>query len=159
MTHRVMRWFRAPGAGGRSSGQRGNAHGPSVAATAFKKIAVFPVHGGMLYARKQQPVAVETAVLRVVLKQALGDLLIVRVVAEAAGGQRQLLHQPLAVAALSEIPPRPGAGLGSSECDDGGQGALQQLSLAHPLGAGRKLGHASRSIADILLMPGVAVEE
>jgi hypothetical protein len=58
----------APGAGGRSSGQRGNAHGPPVAATAFKKIAVLPVHGGMLYARKQQPVAVETAVLRVVLK-------------------------------------------------------------------------------------------
>ena len=75
------------------SGQRGNAHGPPVAATAFKKIAVLPVHGGMLYARKQQPVAVETAVLRVVLKQALGDLLIVRVVTKAAGGQRQLLHR------------------------------------------------------------------
>ena len=54
--------------GERSSGQRGNAHGPPVAATAFKEIAVLPVHGGMLHARKQQPVAVETAVLRVVLK-------------------------------------------------------------------------------------------
>jgi hypothetical protein len=39
-----------------------------VAATAFKKIAVLSVHGGMLCARKQQPVAVETAVLSVVLK-------------------------------------------------------------------------------------------
>jgi hypothetical protein len=54
--------------GGRPSGQRGNAHGPTVAATALKKIAVLPVHGGMLYARKQQPVAIETAVFRVVLK-------------------------------------------------------------------------------------------
>ena len=78
--------------GGRSSGERGNAHGPPIAATAFKKIAVLPVRGGMLYARKQQPVAVETAVLRVVLKQALSDLLVVRVVTETAGGQRYLLH-------------------------------------------------------------------
>ena len=78
--------------GGRSSGERGNAHGPPIAATAFKKIAVFPVHGGMLYARKQQPVAVETAVLRVVLKETLSDLLVVRVVAETASGQRYLLH-------------------------------------------------------------------
>ena len=119
----------APGAGGRWSGQRGNAHGPPVAATAFKKIAVLPVHGGVLYARKQQPVAVETAVLRVVLKQALGDLLIVRVVTEAAGGQRQLLHQRLAVAATSEIRPGPRDRLGSIECDDGGQGALDRKSV------------------------------
>src|ERR1700730_15803281 len=125
MTHRVMRWFRAPGAGGRSSGQRGNAQGPPVAATAFKKIAVLPVHGGMLYARKQQPVAVEATVLRVVFKQALSDLLIMRVVTETAGGQRQLLHERLAVAAVLEIRLGPGDGLGSIECDDGGQGALQ----------------------------------
>jgi hypothetical protein len=46
----------------RLSDQRSNAHGPPVAATAFKKIAVLPVHGGMLYARKQRLVAVETAV-------------------------------------------------------------------------------------------------
>src|ERR1700730_9440881 len=159
MTHRVMRWFRAPGAGGRSSGQRGNAHGPSVAATAFKKIAVFPVHGGMLYARKQQPVAVETAVLRVVLKQALRDLLVVRIVAEAAGGQRQLLHQGLALAIALEIRPGPGDGLRSVECDNGTNRALQQLRRAHALGAGRKLGHTGLSIADIALMKGVAVEE
>src|SRR5262249_59386137 len=95
------------------SAQRGNAHGPPVAATAFKKIAILSVHGGVLYARKQQPVAVETAVLRVVLKQALGDLLVVRVVAEAAGGQRQLLHQRLAVGATSQIRPGPGHGLAS----------------------------------------------
>src|SRR4029077_17585643 len=109
----------ALGAGGRSSGQRGNAHSPPVAATAFKKIAVLPVHRGVLHARKQQPVAVETAVLRVVLKQALGDLLVVRVVTKAAGYQRQLLHQHLAVAVTSEIRPGPGDGLGSIECDDG----------------------------------------
>src|SRR5271154_3185569 len=120
----------------RTLGQRGNAHGPPIAPTAFEKIAVLPVHGGMLYARKQQPVAVETAVLRVVLKQALSDLLVVRVVAEATGGQRQLLHQRLAVAAAREIRLGPGDGLGSIERDDGGQGAFQELQLAHPLGAG-----------------------
>src|SRR4029077_356736 len=124
MTDCVMRWFRARCAR-TSSGQRGNAHGPPVAATAFKKIAVLPVHGGMLYARKQQPVAVETAVLRVVLEQALSDLLVVRVVTEAAGDQRQLLHQFLAVAAACEIRPGPSDGLGSIERDDGRHGALQ----------------------------------
>jgi hypothetical protein len=79
----------------------------------------------MLYARKQQPVAVEATVLRVVLKQALRDLLVVRVVTEAAGGQRQLLHQFLAVAAVCKIRLGPSNGLGSIECDDGGQGTLQ----------------------------------
>src|SRR6516225_3432430 len=117
MTHHVMRC---------SSGQRGNAHGPPIAATAFKKIAVLPVHGGMLYARKQQTVAIETAVLRVVLKQALSDLLVVRVVTEAAGGQRYLLHQRLAVAAVCEICLGPSNSLGSIECDDGGQRVLQE---------------------------------
>jgi len=53
--------------GRRPSGQRGNAHGPPVAATAFKKIAVLPVRGGMLYARKQQPVAIETILVIVAL--------------------------------------------------------------------------------------------
>ena len=75
------------------------------------------MHGGVLDARKQQAVAVETAVLGVVLKQALGDLLIVWIVAEAAGGQRQLLHQRLAVAAIGEICPGPGDGLRSIERD------------------------------------------
>src|SRR6516225_9748739 len=145
--------------GGRSSGQRGNAHGPPVAAAAFKKIAVLPVSGGMLYARKQQAVAVETAVLREILEQALRDLLVVRVVTEAAGGQRQLLHERLAVAVAGEIRLGPSDGLGSIECDDGGQGALQYLQLAQALGAGRKLSHIGPSIANILLMPGVAVEE
>src|SRR6516164_6836733 len=105
-----MRWFRARCSAGRgpSGSQRSNAQRPPVAATAFKKIAVLPVHGGMLDACKQQPVAVETAVLRVVLKQALSDLLVVRVVAEAAGGQRQLLHERLSVSAVRKICLGPG---------------------------------------------------
>ena len=82
-----------------------------------------------------------------------------RVVTEAAGRQRQLLHQRLPVAATSEIRLGPGDGLGSIECDDGGERTLQQLQLAHSLGAGGKLGHTGSSIANILLMPGVAVEE
>src|SRR5262249_4776980 len=45
------------------------------------------------------------------------------------------------------------------ERDGGGDGALQQLRSAHALSAGRKLGDTGLAIADIPLMPGVAVEE
>src|SRR5690242_19493219 len=78
-----------PGQCGRSSAERGHAHGAAVAPAAFEEIAVLPVPGGVLHAGEQQPVAVEAAVLHVVLEQALRDLLVVRVVAEPAGGQRQ----------------------------------------------------------------------
>src|SRR3974390_89916 len=74
--------------GGRSSDERGNAHGPAIAPAALKKITVLPVPGGVLHAGEQQPVAVEAAVLRVVLEQALANLLVVGIIADAAGGQR-----------------------------------------------------------------------
>jgi hypothetical protein len=74
--------------GGRSSDERGNAHGPAIAPAALKKIAVLPVPGGVLNAGEQKPVAVEAAVLRVVLEQALANLLVVGIIADAAGGQR-----------------------------------------------------------------------
>src|SRR5256885_13926085 len=95
-------------AGRCSSAQRGNTHGPAVAPAALEEIAVLPVPGSVLDAGEQQPVAVEAAVLGVALEQALGDLLIVRIVAEAAGGERQLLHQGLAVGPPRQVRPGPG---------------------------------------------------
>src|ERR1700724_4791894 len=93
------------------SHQRLDPHRAAVAAAALEEIAVLAVHGGVLHAGEQQAVAVEATVLRVVLEQTLSDFLVVRVVAEAASGQRKLLHQGWAIAAAREIRLGPRNGL------------------------------------------------
>src|ERR1700685_4733561 len=101
----------APGIGGRMSDKRRNAHGTTETPATLEEIAVLPVHAGVLHAGEQQAVAVEATVLRVVLEQTLSDFLVVRVVAEAASGQRKLSHAGLAIAAAGEIRLATSAGL------------------------------------------------
>src|SRR5580700_7207339 len=141
------------------SDKRRNAHGTTETPATLEEIAVLPVHGGMLHTGEQQAVAVEATVLRVVLEQTLSDFLVVRVVAEAASGQRKLLHQSFAVAAAREIRLGPGDGLPPVERDNSRHDPLQQLGPAQALGAGRGLGQIGIPFADIFLMPGAAVEE
>src|SRR5580704_16384749 len=68
----------------RRSGERRNAHRAAEAPAALEEIAVLAVHRRVLHAGEQQAVAVEATVLAVVLEQALGDFLVVRVIAEPA---------------------------------------------------------------------------
>src|SRR5580704_7087495 len=144
---------------GRTSGKRRNSHGTTKTPATLEEIAVLPVHCGVLHAGEQQAVAVESTVLRVVLEQTLSDFLVVRVVAEAASGQRKLLHQGLAIAAAPEIRLGPSDGLPPVERDNGRHDPLQKLRLTHALGAGRSLGQIGTSLADVFLMPGAAIEE
>ena len=78
---------------------------------AIERVAVFAVHRRVVRAGQQQPVAVVALVLRPVLEQDLADLLVVRVVAHAAGEQRQALRQRFRVGAAVDIGLRPVAAL------------------------------------------------
>src|ERR1700685_1254241 len=149
----------APGIGGRMSDKRRNAHGTTETPATLEEIAVLPVHGGMLHTAEQQAVAVEATVLRVVLEQTLSDFLVVRVVAEAASGQRKLLHQGLAITAAGEIRLAPSDGLPPVERDNRRHDPLQQLRHTHAVGAGGRLGQIGTPLGDIFLIPCAAVEE
>src|SRR5438105_4472666 len=69
--------------------QAGDAHRRAIALRAIEWVAVFAVHGGVMSAGEQQPIAVPTLVFAVILEQDLADLLVVRIVAHAAGEQGQ----------------------------------------------------------------------
>ena len=79
--------------------QAGNAHRLAKPSAAFERVAIFAVRGGLLRTGEQQPTAAPAAVLGEVLKHALSDLLVVRIVTEACRGECQglqcLSHRPL----------------------------------------------------------------
>src|SRR5215204_3399242 len=79
--------------------QPGHPQRGAEAVGAVERVAVLAVHRRVMRAREQQPFAVVALVLGVVLEQDLADLLVVRVVAHAAGEQRQAPDQRLLVGA------------------------------------------------------------
>src|SRR3954470_15428622 len=118
---------RAPMVPPRSLLQPGDAHRRAVALRAIERVAVFAVHRRVVGAGEQQPVAVPTLVLAVILEQDLADLLVVRVVAHAAGEQCKALHQRLPVGARIEIGLGPGGAVGPVQRDDRGVDAVEDL--------------------------------
>jgi hypothetical protein len=80
-----------------SSVEAGDSQRLAEAPTRLQEIPVLAVHCRVLHARQQKAVAIPGPVLGVVFEQALGQLLIVRVVADPAGDQSQLLDERLTV--------------------------------------------------------------
>src|SRR6266702_3959480 len=93
-------------------------HGRIEAAARLEEIAVFAVTRGVLRASEEQPLAAGCAVLAIVLEQAKGDLLVVRIVADAGGDEREAPNESRAIDAGCQIGLRQGHTLSAVERDD-----------------------------------------
>src|SRR6185503_18448788 len=116
------------------------------------------MHGGVLHAREQQAISVEAPVLGVVFKQDLAQFLIVRVVADAAGDQRQLLDERRLVGATLEISAGPPQRLWPIKCGNRGDDAFHELRRSHRVCARRLPRLPFATVARLAGMPGVPIE-
>ncbi len=93
----------------------------------FLRVAVFAVHGGVVGGGQQQLVAIRLPVGVEIHQHALGDFLVVRVVAQLAGGQGDPLHQVVAFGDVVAVGLRPTDGFGAVQRADRRIDAVQKL--------------------------------
>ena len=115
--------------------------------------------GGVVGTGQQQPIRVRSPTRHAVLKQALGDLLVVGVVAGAAGGQGQPLHEPRPVGAGVEIGPSPGRAALLIEADCGRLQTVEYRLGREAVRPGRRLDLAGLHVPGVSLMVGGAFEK
>src|SRR5450759_1864255 len=88
-------------------------HRCSEAVRGLKRIAIFAMRGQQLRGGQQDPFAARTAVLHEVLQHALWDFLVVGIIAQFAGAQRQSTDQSFVGAEMIDIGLGPGDALRS----------------------------------------------
>src|SRR5262245_40212177 len=101
-------------------------------------VAVLLMPRRVLGTGEQEPLAVAVGIPAVVVEQAEGDLLVVRVVAVLDGGERERAHQPAAVVAAVEIGARPRHALRRLHRHLGGVELGEDLLRRHGRGALRR---------------------
>ena len=116
-----------------------HSHRLTVAPRGLQRIAVLAVHRRVIRRRQQQLVALRMTVGGEIHQHALGDLLVVRIVAHLGRSQCDALHQRCAVADIVEIGLRPRQALRPVQRAHRAVHLLEQLSRCQAVGATRRL--------------------